>query len=120
MAANVTINNVYDILEKILGLYTLLLIVIGTITSLLSIYICFRLRQTSTFVFLAFLSLSDILTLYYWNLTHFINSYTNIDFLNFNYWVCKFGSYFQFTSLQISAWLLVNHKIEKVVKLIYF
>ncbi len=101
-------ENVFKILQKSLGLYALILIIVGTVSSLMSLYICFKLRKISTFVFLAFLSVSDIISLYYWNLTHFIDNWFDIDFLNSNFWLCKFGSYYQFTSLQISAWILVS------------
>jgi hypothetical protein len=101
-------QRIFDILQKILGAYALLLIIVGTISSVISFYICIKLSKISTFVFFAFLSISDIISLYYWNLTNFINIWFNIDLLNYSYWLCKIGSYYQFTSLQISAWLLVT------------
>ena len=105
-------ENLFKILQKILGMYALLLIIVGTISSCMSFYICFKLSKISTFVFLAFLSVSDIVSLYYWNLTNFVDNWFDIDFLNSSYWLCKIGNYYQFTSLQISAWILIVISID--------
>ena len=106
-------NSIYETIQKILGVYTLILTIVGTLTSFVSFFICIKLRKTSTFVLLAFMSISDSVTLYFWNITHYINTWYNLDFLDLNYWLCKFGNYYQFTSLQISAWLLVKNKCKK-------
>jgi hypothetical protein len=105
-------DSVLQVFKKIFGTYALLLILCGTISSLMSFYICIRLKQNPTFIFLSFLTVSNIVSLYFWNLDNFLQAYLNIDLLNYDLWLCKFGSFYQFTSLQISAWLLVNITIK--------
>ncbi|CAF1124331.1 unnamed protein product [Brachionus calyciflorus] len=51
--------------------------------------------------------MSDILSLYWWNLNNFLKEYISIDLLTINKYFCKIGNFIQFTSLQISAWILV-------------
>ena len=100
--------SVFEVLNKVLGVYALILTVVGTIANLLSCIVCFRMRKNITFIFLTFLTMSDIFTLYWWNLNNFLKEYVNIDLLTVNMYVCKFGNFIQFTSLQISAWILVR------------
>ncbi len=66
-----------------------------------------RLRKNKTFVFLRFLALTDLVALYFWNINHFTVVILNLDLQNYNIWLCKFGQFYQFSSLQISAWILV-------------
>nr|QVK45791.1 G protein-coupled receptor [Proales similis] len=103
----------YAVLRKILGVYALLLIIVGTLTSFLSLAVCLKLRSNATFVFFAFLTLSNIFTLYFWNLENFLQEYIDIDLLNYSLFVCKFGSFVQFSSLQISAWILVLISLDQ-------
>ena len=100
-------DNVYVILRKILGVYALILIVIGTVTSIFGCYICFKLKSNTTFIFFCYLSVVSIFTLYFWNFGNFLRELLGIDVININFWLCKFGSFYQFTSLQIAAWILV-------------
>ena len=102
-------ETVFLILRKLLGIYAILLVVFGTIFSLLCCYISFKLRKTTTFIFICFMSLANMFTLYFWNLGNFLRELFQIDLINISLWLCKFGSFFQFTSLQISAWILVKN-----------
>ena len=102
-----TNESIYVTLRKILGIYALVLIFVGTFTSIIGCYICYRLRSTTTFIFFCYLSITSIFTLYFWNLGNFLREIFGIDLINVNFWLCKFGSFYQFTSLQITAWILV-------------
>ena len=101
-------TNIYVTLQKIFGILSICLLVIGTTGNLLSFYICLRIKNNSTFTFITFLVIADLLTLYYWNLNNFLSQFTQINLLSVNLWVCKFGNFLQFTSLQCSAWILVS------------
>ena len=69
--------------------------------------VCMKLKDNTTFMIMRFLSVSDIITLYFWNLNQVADSLFNLDLLNYNLYYCKFLQFSQFTSLQISAWMLV-------------
>ncbi|CAF0884018.1 unnamed protein product [Brachionus calyciflorus] len=107
----------YDILSRILGAYSLMLIIIGTISNLIIFYICSRktLRNISTFKFLSILALSDTICLYEWNLKHFTVAYFNIAY-NFIYlpW-CRLEQFLQQTFLQYSAWILVSIAKDRLI-----
>ena len=92
---------------KLIGIINLCLVVIGTIGNLLVFRVCLHINNTATFVFLRYLSLADIFSLYFWNINHFIEAFFNIQVLSISRYACKFVNFFQFCSLQSSAWLLV-------------
>lgn len=98
-----------EIFEKVVCAYGVGLIFFGTFSNMMSFFVCSKLKSNKTFVFLSFLSISDIFSLYYWNLSHFFSVYFNIDIINYNYWLCKFAQFIQYASLQSSAWMLVNN-----------
>ena len=65
---------------------------------------------------ITFLTLTDALTLYYWNLNNFLINFTSVSLLTTNIWVCKFGNFLQFASLQTSAWLLVSYILSELIQ----
>ncbi len=94
---------------KILGYYAVSIAVLGTIGNMIIAYVSIKSKKTnSTFVLFRYLALNDTLTLYFWNMNHFIYSSFNLDIQNFNIYSCKIGNWIQFSSLQSSAWILVN------------
>ena len=96
-----------EIFLKILAVYAIILTLFGTLANFLSCYLCSRLNRSKTFVFLTFLFFNDAFTLYFWNLNHFTTTFFGLDIQNYNIWLCKFGQFVQFNSLQTSAWILV-------------
>ncbi|CAF0800937.1 unnamed protein product [Brachionus calyciflorus] len=107
----------YEILSRILGAYSLMLIILGTIFNFIIFYICSKkpLRNISTFKFLSILALSDTICLYEWNLKHFTVAYFNIAY-NFVYlsW-CRLELFLQYTFLQYSAWILVSIALDRLL-----
>ena len=91
----------------VLGIYKIFIIVAGTVGNFLIFIVCTRLKDNTTFIFMRFLSLGDIVTLYFWNLNQLVEAIFGFDLLNFNLYYCKFLQFAQFSSLQISAWMLV-------------
>ena len=98
---------------QILGGYSLLLMVLGSIMSLATFYICYRLRKNTTLVFLLFMSLSDLVSLYYWNLQIFLQAFTTINLAEVDRVICKLLNYVTISSLEISAWLLVSYQFTR-------
>ena len=93
-------TNVYVTLQQVFGIFSIILLVVGTIGNLFSCYVCQRIKNNSTFTFISFLTIADLLTLYYWNLNNFLSKFTTIDLLTTSLWVCKIGNFIQFSSLQ--------------------
>ena len=95
---------------QILGYYALAIAFLGLLGNITIFVVSFKSKSNSMFVLFCFLSLNDALSLYFWNLNHFVYSSFNLDLQNFNIYSCKIGSWIQFSSLQSSAWILVNPK----------
>lgn len=105
-----------EILQKILAIYGILLIILGTISNILSFYICLKLRKNQTFIFLAFLSIVNILVIYHWNADYIMRYIFNIDWLNYSIFVCKFFNFIQYSASQSSAWILVLVSVEQLLR----
>ena len=87
---------------KSLGIYSMSLIVIGTIGNLTILIVCLskRLRNIPTFVFLAFLLAVDTLALYWTNMAIFYQTFFNQWITNINIFHCKTNVLFQAATLQ--------------------
>ena len=103
-------ETIIEIFEKIFAIYSLFLIIFGTLANLLSIFVCLnkRLVKTPTFIFLTFMLVSDTFSLYFWNLNHFVYVYFGYIFESFGIEICKFFFIAQLITLQNSAWFLVS------------
>ena len=97
---------------EIVGVYGMWLIVFGTVGNLVTCLVCYQLRKNTTFVFLGFISLSDIISLYYWNLKNFLNVYYAFDLSKVGILMCRIASYSQLVSLFTSTWLLVSSRLH--------
>ena len=108
--------------SKAIGIYSLLLIIVGTIGNAITCIICMRpkLRKHPTFIFLAFSCFSDIFTLYTWNLSNFITPFFHFYHEYKNLAWCKISVFIQFWSLQSSAWVFVSEKSCNMLKLTFY
>lgn len=106
--------SIYQLMNKILGCYALFLTVSGTILNLFNFVTCLRINKSSTFIYLAFFALANAFCLYWWCLNNFLKEFFLVDLLTVSVWVCRTGSYVQFSSLQISAWFLVLINLDRV------
>ena len=95
-----------------LAAYSLLLIIVGTFGNLLNCLVCFRLRSNTTFVFLTFSAIFDAANLYIWNLSHFTQVFFGLNLQSKNLISCRIVEFFQFTTFEISAWLLVSESFH--------
>ena len=66
-------NSIAKLLTQIFNAYGIVVVVFGTIGNIFGAIICLqkRLRKIPTFVFLAFLQLVDVTTIYIWNINAF-------------------------------------------------
>ena len=99
----------YDSIFKVLGAYSLFLVVFGTITNTMCFIVCIRKRLLfkRTYLFVAFHTANDNLSLVTWNMDHFVSSFFNASYKN-NKYTCKCFEILQYTSLQASSWFLVS------------
>lgn len=112
-------SSVFTTLNQVLGIYALLVCLIGTFLNIFIFFVCMRIKNNTTFVFLRFFALVNICTLYWWNLNHFFNAFSSINLPTLSKWGCKIGNYIQFSSLQIAAWFLVLISVDGVLS-VYF
>ena len=96
--------------NKVLGIYALVLVVLGTLLNVIICVVCLRkkLRDVNTFKFFAIISISDTIALYEWNLKHFMITFYNVDFNYTSLAWCRVNIFLQYLSLQFSAWILVR------------
>ncbi len=103
------------VLYQFLGIYSLLLVIAGTIGNILILFVTCRLKKQNTFVYLRFLAVSDLLSLYYWNLDKFVSAFTSTNFQAISVTMCKIGNFTQYTTLQFSSWMLVIVAFDRFV-----
>ena len=97
------------LINKIIGVSSLFLAVFGVIGNSFTCYVCLRkrLRKINTFMFLSILSICDLMSLQVWNLDQFLLAFFGFSLEFTSLWLCKIAIFFQYYSLQNSAWLLV-------------
>ncbi|CAF1115674.1 unnamed protein product [Brachionus calyciflorus] len=100
---------------SVFGLYSLVLIIFGTIGNSFTIYICLRkrLRSYTTFIFIAFICFSDIFSLYIWCLDHFSEAFFKTVIEEIGIISCRVSFFQQVSSLQSSSWLLVALSLDR-------
>jgi len=103
---------------RCLSLYALSLVIIGTLGNLLTIIILCRrnLRRYVTMRYLIAVSVSDIISLYGWNLNNFYkftisSDKTNLEEISLVH--CRLVSYLSFVGLQLSSWFLTAVSLGK-------
>ena len=98
------------VIAKTIGIYSILLLLIGTVGNFCAALVCLRksLRKTPTFIFIGFALISDIISLYFWNINHFLEAFESYVIEDVSIHLCRFATFFQTTSLQWSAWLLIK------------
>ena len=104
---------------EILGIYSLLIIILGAIGNIVTILVCMRSKNNTNFILFQYLSANNLIAVSFWSFCHFIDSQYNIDFQSYSMFICKFGSWIQFSSLQASAWILVFIFYFKIFKIFF-
>ncbi len=102
-------ENTRNDIAKVIGVYSMIILVVGTVGNICAAFVCFKksLREIPTFVFTGFQLISDTISLYFWNIDHYLLAFHSYQIEDVNIQLCKFATFFQTTSLQWSAWLLV-------------
>ena len=112
-------NSNLDVINKELGVFSVILAILGTAFNLLTFSVCMRkrLRETPTFIFLAFMVINDTYSLYFYNLNSFATSFFKTLLQEISLEFCKFVNLSQFISNQSSAFLLVTMCIERYLSI---
>ena len=95
-------------IQQIVGGYAIWLIVFGVAGNALAMVICYRLRKNHTFIFLTFITFSDIAASINWNLNLFSDNILLSSIQSSSLTACKIQNFIQYSAFQISAWLLVS------------
>jgi hypothetical protein len=115
-------HNIYYPYEWAVACYPLFLIIIGTIFNMTSFLIMQRqaLKKYSCFRILSILALTDASVLYQWNLNTFFKyhlskppAYHDLEEIHL-FW-CRWISFFAFSTLQLSSWLLSLVSVDRVM-----
>jgi hypothetical protein len=103
----------------LLRIYPILFLFVGTVGNLLSVYVVLRskLRRYSTFIYLAFLSIIDLIVLYTFSINFILHAWFNIDLQHVSLIACKIYSFSIYFFPQTSAWILTAVSIDRVVAL---
>jgi hypothetical protein len=106
----IMLESEHTAIAKTIGVYSMIILVIGTAGNTFAALVCLRksLRETPTFVFICFELVSDTVSLYFWNIDHYLVAFYSYMIEDVNIQLCRLATFFQTTSLQWSAWLLVN------------
>jgi hypothetical protein len=103
----------------LLRIYPILFLFVGTVGNLLSVYVVLRskLRRQSTFIYLAFLSIIDLIVLYTFSINFIFHAWFNIDLQKVSLFACKIYSFSIYYFPQASAWILTAVSIDRVFAL---
>ena len=105
----------FNIIYYLNTIVPLIWLVIGTITNLISLAVFSRrtMRHNSTFIYLAIMSFSDIVTLWTSSFRDYLAYKFNL-YINGDY-PCKFHTFTFFVFAQFSSWLLVGANLDRLI-----
>jgi hypothetical protein len=108
----------YETAEVIVsGIIPIILIVVGTIGNLLCVIILLKKenRKISTNIYLIFLCIMDTLSLYQWNLTYMVFTFTGgkLQIINQSLFLCKSVEFLAFYTLHTSAMFLTLVSLDR-------
>lgn len=93
------------------------LMLIGLVGNVMSFFILRHksMARHSTNVFLAALSIADLIVLFVGLLRLWINEVADVDFQNMSDFMCKFVNVLTYSSSQFSAWLILAVTVERYI-----
>ena len=96
-----------------------MILLFGTFTNILSLLVLSRkrMRKHSTYVYLAILSVIDLLALWLGITRDFLAHGFNIHIKAL--WLCKLHSFFFYYSLDMSSWILVAVSVDRFVAITF-
>ena len=113
-----TESQIFETIKLITSYTPFLIIALGITSNPATLYLIVTsksLREMSSMVILAFISIVDTLTLFTWNLDHFFEYKFSIKYVNKNIYICKIMEFLQYFSLQSSGFLISLLTIDRYV-----
>lgn len=111
----------FDILNRIMGVWGLLLICCSIIFNLLIFNVCRKsnkLRNNTTFKFLSIVAINDMLMCFPWNFDDFVGSMFNMRFYLTSLFYCEYvENFLQYITITFASWLLVSISLDRVLSL---
>ncbi|CAF1089395.1 unnamed protein product [Rotaria sp. Silwood1] len=110
-----TPNDIYD--SRITKPFALICLFVGSIGNSLS-FIVFnqkQLRKHSTFRYLAYLSIVDLIVLYLGLGNIILRDYFSFDIRVQNLFLCKFHTFLTYVTTQLSSWILTIVSIDRAI-----
>ena len=107
--------------ELIWNIFSPILIAFGTVGNILSILVLTRksIRKSTTALYLTFLTLSDLAVLYTGLLRQWILHLFDYDIRHLSEVVCKLHTWLVYSSLDLSAWILIAVTLERIIAVWY-
>jgi hypothetical protein len=110
--------SIFKRLLLIISYVPLLLIAMGVLGNLISFLIFTfdkKIKEINCMVYLSFVSITDTMSLFVWNLNHFLKPNFQIEIEYLTHFNCKFFTFLQYFSMQSSALLLSILTIDRFV-----
>nr|QVK45801.1 G protein-coupled receptor [Proales similis] len=107
--------------NHILVIYPWVMVLFGTVTNTISFYVLTRpkLKKSSTFFYLACLSIIDMLTLFTFCFNFILYYQFNVDIQLVHVSICKLFSFLIYFLPQLSAWTCTVVSLDRVVGVIF-
>ena len=110
--------NIYDRIDHILSYAPLVIIALGLVsnTSCFLVIVCSKeFRRMSSMVYIAFLVVTDTISLFIWNLARYTEPNLGFRIEWLSLFTCRFFSFFQYFSLEASGFLLAFVSIDRFI-----
>ena len=104
-------------ISKTISYLPILLIIIGIISNLSAFLIFRQMKTISSTVYLSFIVIIDMFTLFTWNLNIFLIPTFNFRIEDLSLFTCRFFSFIQYFSFESSALLLSIMSIDRYVSI---
>lgn len=121
MNSTTTTEETADLFEAAVSYVPILIIIIGVVSNTTA-FIIFRFnndfKSMSSMVYFSFVTITDTLSLFGWNLDHFISYNFHVTLTDINEYCCHIIEFQQYFSLQSSAVLLSMATIDRYVTVI--
>ena len=111
-------NQIFEAIKLITACTPFLIIALGILGNPLTLYCVVSdnsLRKMSSMVILMFVTVSDTLSLFTWNVNHFYKYYYKINYYYLNIYLCRIMTFVQYFGLQSSGFLLSLLTIDRFI-----
>ena len=116
--ANLGLGDELTLIIAYISLINIIIGVTGNVISFIVFVTCQELRKMSHIVYLTYCSVMNVLSLFNWNLNHFLTPIYGIAIESIDLASCRIFSFLQYFSLESSAYLLSFMCIDRFVSVV--